>query len=149
MGPVQVLVVRVEHPRFAGEVLTEFDRLRALGIVRLIDVLLVERSADGSFETLDLPAELADRLPADSGAIAAAALGTDGLPEPETADELSWTLADSVPIGAAAAVALVEHAWAVPLVSAIGRAGGELVEEAWLPPEDATALADMIQAHDE
>jgi hypothetical protein len=147
MGPVQVLVVTFEHPRFAGEVLAEFDRLRARGIVRLIDVLLVERTANGSFDTLDLPTELAGRLPADSGVIVAAAMAADGMPDAGvSADEPSWSLADSVPVGAVAAVALIEHVWAGPLVSAIDSTGGELVEEAWLPPQNATVLDAMVQA---
>jgi hypothetical protein len=54
-GPVQVLVVGFEAPSFSGEVLEELARLRERGVVRLVDVLLVERGEDGSFETLEPP----------------------------------------------------------------------------------------------
>ncbi len=53
IGPVQVLVVGFDQPTFSGEVLAEFTRLREAGLVRLIDVLLVSRSEDGTLDTLE------------------------------------------------------------------------------------------------
>ena len=46
---------------------------------------------------------------------------------------MAWSLADAVPPGGVAAVALLEHLWAEPLVTAIGRAGGRPLGELWLP----------------
>ena len=54
MGPVQVLVVGYEQPAFTGEVLAELTRLTDEGLVRLVDVLLVTRAADGTFDTVDV-----------------------------------------------------------------------------------------------
>src|SRR5262249_14511688 len=71
MGPGQVLLVGFDQPRFSGEVLAEFARLREAGIVRLLDLLLVERAEDGSFNTLAAPTELGT----ESGDLAAALLG--------------------------------------------------------------------------
>ena len=73
-GPVQVLVVGFEEPSFSGEVLAELTRLREQGVVRLVDVLLVERSEDGAFETLEPP----PGSDPDLGRIAAEVLGGDG-----------------------------------------------------------------------
>ncbi len=120
MGPVQVLVVGFDDPKFSGEVLTEFARLREAGIVRLLDLLLVERAEDGSFDTLDPPAELGSN----SGVLAAAILGQPDAvagaqaagADDESADVSSWSLADAVPAGSVAAVALIEHTWATPLL---------------------------------
>ena len=124
-GPVQVLVLGFEEPSFSGEVLAELTRLRELGVVRLVDVLLVERSEDGTFETLEPP----PGSDPDLGRIAAEVLGGEG----DLVDGESWSLADAVPPGGVAAVALIEHQWAEPLVAAIGRAGGRPLGEAWLP----------------
>jgi hypothetical protein len=148
MGPVQVLVVGFEHPRLSGEVLDEFARLRQAGIVRLLDVLLVERAADGHFETLAPPAKLGP----DSGALAAAVLGrADGEitsdPAPAENDDQTWSLADVVPAGSVAAVALIEHLWATPLRAAILRAGGRPRDETWLSAEDVATLEELI-AHE-
>ena len=77
-GPVQVLVVGYEQPAFTGEVLAEMTRLSDAGLVRLVDVLLVTRAADGTFNTVEVAdgeaAGLPD-LPHGSGALAAAVLG--------------------------------------------------------------------------
>jgi len=42
--------------------------------------------------------------------------------------------------GGVAAVALIEHTWAQPLVLAIRRAGGRLLDETWLAPDDVELL---------
>ena len=54
-GPVQVLVVEFDEPSFSGEVIAELTRLREAGTVRLVDVLLVRRDQDGTFDTLPPP----------------------------------------------------------------------------------------------
>ncbi len=99
-GPVQVIVVGFEQPSFSGEVLAELARLRKEGVVRLVDVLLVSRDDDGSFETLPPPPGAEPAL----GRIAAALLGTEdtlaGSDDEGDADgEGSWSLADAVPPG--------------------------------------------------
>ena len=131
-GPVQVLVVGFEAPSFSGEVIAELARLREQGVVSLVDVLLVERAQDGTFETLEPP----PGSDPDLGKIAAEVLGGGGgAVGDETLGE-TWSLADAVPLGGVAAIALIEHLWAEPLVAAIGRAGGRPLGEAWLPAGD-------------
>ncbi len=146
MGPVQVLVIGYEQPRFTGEVLAEMARLTDAGLVRLVDVLLVTRAEDGTFDTVEVPADDPERLPGllpGNGALAAALLGHSD----EAGDELdaldgpAWSLADSVPAGTTAAVALIEHLWAAPLRAAIRRTGGVPLDEIWLAEADLQRLA--------
>ena len=144
MGPVQVLVVGFDRPAFSGEVMREFARLREAGIVRLVDLLLVRRSEDGTLETLSAPADVGEDL----GRLAAAVLGrpegdADAVEAAANADPIGvpvWSLADAVPPGSAAAVALIEHVWAEPLTAAIRRAGGRAMEETWLSAGDRDTL---------
>ena len=147
MGPVQVLVVGFDRPALSGEVLAEFARLREAGIVRLVDLLLVSRGPDGTLETLAAPAELGPEL----GGLAAAlrgrpADGDQGAAADDRPDETGggWSLADAVPAGSAAAVALIEHLWAGPLTAAVRRAGGSALEETWLAPADVAELESLI-----
>lgn len=138
-APVQVLVVGFEQPTFSGDVLAELARLRESGIVRLIDVLLVSRAEDGSFDTVEPPEGFADD--AGTGAVVSAILG-GAAGEPQTgAPGASWSLADAVPAGSAAAIALIEHTWAAGLAAAIRGAGGTALEETWLAPADLERLA--------
>jgi hypothetical protein len=133
-GPVQVIVVGFDEAAFTGEVMAELERLREAGVVRLVDILLVSRGPDGVFDTLPPPPGADPEL----GRIAADLLGADD--EPGTTAEGSWSLADVVEPGTVAAVALIEHLWAGPLVEAIRGAGGSPLAEAWLSPEDRARL---------
>jgi hypothetical protein len=135
-GPVQVLVVGFDEPAFSGEVLAELAALRERGVVRLVDVVLVERRDDGAFEVLEPP----PGSDPDLGRVAAEVLGGGGGADDPSSDDVSrdvtWSLADAVPPGGVAAVALLEHLWAEPLLAAIGRAGGRPLAEHWLPEDD-------------
>jgi hypothetical protein len=143
---VQVLVVGFDRPTFSGEVLAEFTRLREAGIVRLVDLLVVSHSEEGVLETLVLP----EGLEADFGDVAARVFG-----QPQAAAEaetqtveidaaVTWSLADAIPVGSTAAVALIEHTWAAPLSAAIQRAGGNLLDETWLASQDRELLEALI-----
>lgn len=140
-GPVQVIVVGFDHPSFSGAVLAELDRLREAGVVRLVDVLLVSRGDDGSFETLPPPPGADPGL----GRIAADLLGSDDETEADQdGGEGSWSLADAVEPGGVAAVALIEHLWAGPLVEAVRSAGGLTLAEGWLSPADRERMTTHI-----
>src|SRR3954471_24750288 len=52
LGPVQLLVVGFDRPDFSGEVLAELERLRASDVVRVIDLLVVHKGADGVVQRL-------------------------------------------------------------------------------------------------
>jgi hypothetical protein len=145
MGPVQVLVVGYEQPAFTGDVLAELARLSDAGLVRLVDVLLVARADDGTFETVAAPEDVADGLPdlpQGRGALVASLLGeSDGTGDDLDPDGSVWSLADSVPAGTTAAVALIEHLWAAPLRDAIRHTGGVPLDEIWLAEADLQRLA--------
>lgn len=133
-GPVQVLVVGFDEPSFSGEVVAELTRLREAGIVRLVDVLLVARGADGTLDTLPPPPGFDPEL----GRLATTLFerrDDSGQPAGD-----AWSLEDAVPAGGVAAVALIEHTWATPLVGAISRAGGRTLDETWLAAEDVALL---------
>lgn len=144
-GPVQVLVLGFDHPVFSGELAAELTRLREAGVVRLLDVLLVSRVDDDTFETIDTPPGLPPQL----GRLTAELLGRPAGAGQDEADPggsaegsrpTVWSLAESVPVGSTAAVALIEHVWAVPLRDAVRRAGGVPLDESWLAEADVELL---------
>ena len=140
-GPVQVLVVGFDEPTFSGEVLAELTRLKEAGVVRLVDVLLVSRDENGTLETLPPP----PGADAGLGRVAAEILGLPdgGGGAPERVEGDTWSLDDAVPPGSTGAVALIEHLWAEPLVASIRRAGGQLLDETWLAPDDVARLGNL------
>ena len=72
LGPVQLLVVGFDRPDFGGEVLAELERLREGDVVRVIDLLVVHKGADGVVQRLhhsDLHAGEAEGVGAVVGAL--------------------------------------------------------------------------------
>src|SRR3954466_11499620 len=140
IGPVQLLVVSFDQPNFTGEIVAELQRLRASETVRLIDALVVRKSEDGDLTAVqwsDLSIEEAQGMGAlvgaligvgldgeaggEAGAPAGGAAAADGHSIPEAQE---WDIADVLPNGSAAAVALIEPLWAASLRDAIVSAGG-------------------------
>ena len=151
LGPVQLLVVRFDRPDFSGEVLAEFERLRANDVVRVIDLLVVHKGADGVVQRLhhsDLTVGEAEGAGAVVGALiglGATQVETEGGHSP--AEDEVWSLEEAIPNDSAAAIALVEHRWAIGTRDAIRAAGGVAVADAWIHPADLVA-AGLIDAED-
>jgi uncharacterized membrane protein len=159
-GPMQVLVVGFEEGKFTGEILEELRRLREHDVIRVVDLLFVAKDEDGDIavlETSDLTADESTELGALAGALIG--LGADGeegaeigaIAGAEAAAEgatpLSgevWFLADAIPNGQSAAVAIIEHRWAIGLRGAIERAGGTALADEWLHPEDLIELGEHL-----
>jgi len=156
LGPVQMLVVGFDDPKFTGEIREELARLKENDIARLIDLLLVKKNDEGEIEVIqqsDLNKDEAEEFGAivgalvgfgaegeegvESGAIAGAAELEDG----HFFDEQAvWYLSDAIPEGMAAAVALIEHRWAIPLRDKIAKAGGMTLADEWIHAADLIAV---------
>ncbi len=162
-GPVQVLVIGFRDGEFTGEILDELRRLREHDIVRLVDLLFVTKDEDGrvvSFEHSDLTEEEAAELGAIAGALVGfGAGGEEGLEAGAEAgsqagtvasargmfgEEDVWYIADAIPPNGSAAIALLEHRWAIPLRDAVLRAGGLPVADHWVHPRDLMAVGAAI-----
>jgi uncharacterized membrane protein len=156
-GPVQLLVIGFEDGEFSGEILAALRRLREHDIVRLVDLIFVARGEDGEFEAVehsDLPAEEAEAFGALAGGLLGlGAAGEEGMEAgavagAEAVDERGsvldpdnvWYLADAIPPGTSAGIALLEHRWAIPLRDAIERAGGHNLVDAWVHPSDLVEI---------
>lgn len=156
IGPVQLLVVGFQDPDFRGEILEQLRDLRERDLIRLVDLTVVSKDDAGEIAVIEMSdltagerAELgavagaligvgaAGEEGAEAGAIAGAAafVERDVLEEAEV-----WYAADAIPNGATAAVALLEHRWAIPLRDAIVRAGGVTLADAWIHPADLVAI---------
>jgi uncharacterized membrane protein len=155
-GPVQILVIGFDDPEFKGAIRAELERLREHDVVRLIDLIVVRKDEDGNIERLqhsDLSEDEAMEFgaivgalvgvgaDAEEGAEAGAVLGAaamEGGHVFDTAD--TWYVDDAIPPGSAAAIALLDHRWAIGLRDAIREAGGFHLADAWVHPADLIAI---------
>ena len=162
LGPVQMLIVGFEGDNFDGSIMKELDRLKEHDIVRLIDLMFVKKNDDGELETAqrsDLSSDEAEQFGAIIGALVG--FGADGEEGAEYGalagaaeledghvfdDEAVWYLGDAIPNGTAAAVALLEHRWAIPLRNKIAQAGGLTLSDAWVHVADLVAVGALAKA---
>jgi DNA-binding NarL/FixJ family response regulator len=152
-APLQVIALGFS--RGAGSedrILAEVDRLRGRGVLRLLDMLFVGKSQDGTIERLtigddeDFGSLLAAVVPFANGDSARPAPADD----PAAFDRAgAWALADSLQPGAAVAFLLVEHHWAGPLFDVIAEAGGTLIGEGFLTAETGLVVGAEVAAMEE
>ena len=150
LGPVQLLTVGFDEPNFTGAIIDEVNRLREHDIVRLVDVLVVAKDDDGNVtqvEISDRPelekygavvgALLGLGAAGEEGAAAGAVAGAEAMADGKMYDsDEVWVLADEIPPGTTAAICMLEHRWAIPLRDAIMDAGGTVLVDEWIHPED-------------
>ncbi|HLN17285.1 MAG TPA: DUF6325 family protein [Acidimicrobiales bacterium] len=125
LGPVDYLVVEfppgVSH--FTGEMAEELAKLVDNGTIRILDLLVLAKDADGNIEAL----EIEDLEDVDELRTAETQLA-DLLAADDVAD-----LAVAMEPGTTAGVLVWENAWAAPFASAARRAGGQLIANGRIP----------------
>ena len=152
-GPLQVIVVSFgPGADFEGRVLAEVDRLQGRGVLRLLDMLFIEKSEDGTIQRLvvgddeDFGALLASIVPVDGTGLVGSPVG-EGSSGFDPAD--AWALAESLLPGTALAFLLIEHGWAQPLFDAIAETGGALLGEGFLTSESGLLVGAEVAAMEE
>jgi len=125
LGPVDFLVVEFPagHSNFTGEGARELARLVDSETIRVLDILILTKNADGSVDALEIDdLDEVDDLRA---------------METELAELLSVedvaNLAESMEPGTTAAALIYENRWAAPFASALRKAGGQLVADGRIP----------------
>ena len=135
LGPVDYVVV--EFPagasNFTGEMAAELLRLVDSGIIRLIDILILTKDADGVVDATEL-SEIEELGPLQ--AVEAQ------LAELLAADDVEHLAAAMEP-GSTAGVLIWENLWAAPFASAARRSGGQLIANGRIPIQ---AIIASIQA---
>ena len=125
LGPVDWIVVEFPGSKFNGQIAPALLDLVERDLIRVLDLLVLKKDADGSLEAF----ELSDL---DQGEI-----GDLRTYESELAMLLSeedvTSLAAAIEPGSSAGVLVWENTWAAPFASAVRRSGGQLVASGRIP----------------
>jgi uncharacterized membrane protein len=156
MGPIQMLSLAFPGNRFKGEILPELERLKKHGIVRIVDLLMVRKDELGNVMVTtasDLDWEEAVSFGSYVGALAGyAAHGPAGIEKGAMAGaaELAdghlfdqddvFRVTEALPKNMSAALILLEHLWAKPLLDAVDRAAGVELSNDWIRPEEIVSV---------
>jgi len=125
MGPVDYLVVEfpADKANFSGEMAKELASLVDRDVIRILDILLITKDADGNIEGVELDeTDELDELRALEADVA----------EILAAEDVAH-LAAAMDPGTIAGVIVWENTWAAPFASAARRAGGQLVASGRIP----------------
>ena len=135
LGPVDYLVLEFPagQQNFSGEMAAELVRLSDAGIIRVLDLLILQKAADGSVDAFELDeTDAADDIRALETHVAEILAADDVL-----------HLAEAMEPGSVAGVVVWENAWAAPFATAARRAGGQLIATSRIPIQ---AIAASIEA---
>ena len=138
VGPIDFVLIEFDPARATGEAGAALMDLVDAGIVRIFDLVVIEKAADGSVTGV----ELTDLEQGSLGGFSAFAGARSGL----VGDDDIAEAADGMAPGTAAALIVYENAWAVPFVAAARRAGGEVVASARIPADVVNEALDAMDA---
>lgn len=125
LGPVDYVIVEfpAQTANFTGEMAAELVRLVDRGTIRVIDILVLVKDADGNVDALEIE-DLED-------------LGELQVLEAELAELLAEDdvvhLAAAMDPGTTAAVVIYENLWAAPFAAAARHSGGQLIANGRIP----------------
>jgi hypothetical protein len=138
LGPVDIVVIGFPPDAPAtGEAIPIFVDLVDRGVIRVLDVLVIQKDTDGKvarLEITELGGEVLDSLVVFDGA-RSGVLGEDD----------AALAGEALEPGEAAALICFENAWAAPFVTAVRRNGGQLLAFQRVPTQE---LIDALNALD-
>jgi Family of unknown function (DUF6325) len=137
LGPVDIVVIGfpADAPR-TGEAIPLFVDLVDRGVIRVLDVLMVQKNADGSVAGVEM-SDLGDALE-ELRVFEGARSGMLG-------EEDAAVAGDALAPGEAAVLICFENAWAAPFAAAVRRNGGHVLAFQRVPVED---VLEAIEAQD-
>jgi hypothetical protein len=133
IGPIDYVLLEFPGSEFKGEILPEISRLVNSGMVRILEILVVRKTEDGSIDVVDL-----DEVGVPTAAVAHLSAGTLGL----LGDEDIAAAAEALEPGTTAGLLIWENLWAIPMANAVRRAGGQLVATGRIPVQDLIEALD-------
>ncbi|MGA9316226.1 MAG: DUF6325 family protein [Solirubrobacteraceae bacterium] len=139
LGPVDVVVIGYppDAPR-TGEAIPLFVDLVDRGIIRVLDVLMVQKDSEGNISGLEI-ADLDGDGVDDLLVFAGARTGMLGEEDASTAGE-------ALQPGEAALLICFENAWAAPFATAVRRNGGQVLAFERVAAQDVLDTLDALES---
>lgn len=118
LGPTEFILIGFAGNRLTGDIAPAVAELVETGLVRIIDLAVVSKDAEGVVTILEMQ-EL-------SSEVAAAFVKLEGRVRGLLSEADLDEIAEDLPLQSTAVALLVEHVWATRFASAVRASGGEL-----------------------
>ena len=138
LGPVDYLVIEFPGSKFNGEIAPTLVDLVDRGIIRVLDLIMIMKEPDGSFDAMELN-------DFEDGALGELHRLETEIAEILSADDIANVAAALEP-GSAAGVLVYENRWAAPFGSAVRHCGGQLVANGRIPVQALIAAFEADEA---
>lgn len=139
LGPVDIVVIGFspDAPK-TGSAIPMFVDLVDRGVVRVLDVLMVQKDAEGTVAALDIK-DLGDEVSADLVVFDGARSGMLG-------EEDAGVAGEALEPGEAAVMICFENTWAAPFVTEVRRNGGHVLAFQRVPAEEVIEIVEALEA---
>jgi len=139
LGPVDIVVIGFppDAPR-TGESIPIVVDLVDRGIIRVLDVMMIQKDADGVVAELEI-SNLGDDVSTHLEVFQGASTGMLG-------EEDASVAGDGLQPGEAAVMICFENTWAAPFVTSVMRNGGNVLAFDRIPAEDLIETLEALEA---
>jgi Family of unknown function (DUF6325) len=134
-GPIDVIVFELPSEGATGAIAEAVLDLVDSGTIRLFDVMVVLKEADGSITEVELDTLAGEITIANFSGARSGLLGSDDVDD-------AGALLEA---GSMAVLIVYENAWAVPFVAAARESGAELIASARLSAQDIMDTLDELE----
>lgn len=139
-GPIDFLLLEFDGDKMTGEAAAALFELVEQGIIRIYDLLVIRKEADGTIVGVDLNDVSAGSI----GGFTAFAGARSGLLGDDDVVEAGEVLEP----GTAAALLVYENTWAIPFVAAARKADAQVIASARIPADVVMRVLDELDAAD-
>ena len=138
VGPLEYLLVGFEDYRFTGQILAELRAAQEKGIIRVVDLCVIQKDERGNVTEREL-SELSGEEATQLSSLASNVMGL-------LADEDIQQVAADIPNNSAAGLVLFEHTWAIGLKEAIKNAGAVTITGGFVSHDALEELETDLEA---
>jgi dihydroorotase-like cyclic amidohydrolase len=137
-GPVDFLLLEFPADRLTGAVIPRLIDLIEAGTIRVYDLMLISKSADGAVEAIELrDSPIAQDFTYFAGA-------QSGLLDDDDMNQA----AEAMSPGTVAALLVYENSWAIPFVAAAQESGAEVIAGGRIPAPLVVEALEGLEARD-
>ena len=135
-GPIDFILIEFPSDQRQSEAADALFALVEAGTVRLLDLVVVRKYADGAVEVLDLDTLAGELSFTRFAGARSGLLGPDDIAQ----------AGEAIEHGSMAALIIFENSWAAPFVAAVRSGGGELVASMRIPASDVMDALDALES---
>ncbi len=125
IGPVEYIAIAFPGNKFSGEIIPAIQELQDNGTIRVLDLVIITKDADGHVSAI----ELADASPEQGAALAALGVENKNLLGQEDFEDIGGALDPN----STAALMIWENVWAERFAKSLRNADGILVANGRIP----------------